>query len=136
MLEIMMPFSEDVGFRSQHPDQDTRLQVCGLGPDGKYSPVIVVSQRQIVPGSSTPHQGLQRQIIISLSSNSGLQLPWSEFTKVRVGNLRLLDPQGRVHHSSSKGLVNLLPSKDQRLEFKPDGTGHAGPLCPWSDNAL
>ncbi|KAH8797988.1 kinesin-like protein [Flagelloscypha sp. PMI_526] len=99
------------------------LQVCELGPDGKYSPVTVVSQGQIDPGSFTLHQGLQRRIVISLSSNSGLQLPWSEFTKVRVGNVRLLDPKGRVHDSSSRSLVTLPLLKDQKVEFKPDGTG-------------
>ncbi|KAJ7666502.1 kinesin-like protein [Mycena rosella] len=82
------------------------LQMCELAPDGQYSP------------------GLQRRINLTLSSNSGQQLPWMEFTKIRIGNVRLLDPNGRVHDSTSKAMVTLPLMKDQVVEFKPDGTGH------------
>jgi kinesin family protein 1 len=99
------------------------LQVAELAPDGSYVPVPVISQGCLDPGVFSLHQGLQRRIIISLSSNSGLQLPWQEFTKVRVGNVRLLDAKGRIHDSSSKAVVTLPLLKDQVVEFKPDGSG-------------
>ncbi len=99
------------------------LQVCELSPDGTYLPVPVISQGSHDPGVFSLHQGLQRRIVFSLSSNSGLQLPWQEFTKVRIGNLRLLDTKGRTHDSSSKSMTTLPLLKDQVVEFKPDGTG-------------
>lgn len=99
------------------------LQVCELGPDGQYAPVPVISQNALDPGSFSLHQGLQRRIVLSLSSNSGQQLPWIEFTKIRLGNVRLLDPKGRVHESTSKAVVTLPLQKEQSLEFKADGTG-------------
>lgn len=99
------------------------LQVCELSPDGKYSPVPVLSRGAADTGSFSLHQGLQRRLIISLSSNSGQQFPWIEFTKVRMGNVRLLDAKGRPHESTSKALVNLPLLKDQVVEFKPDGSG-------------
>ncbi|KDR74515.1 hypothetical protein GALMADRAFT_70915 [Galerina marginata CBS 339.88] len=99
------------------------LQVCELGPDGSYIPVPVISQGSLDPGVFSLHQGLQRRIIISLSSNSGLQLPWQDFTKIRIGNVRLLDAKGRIHDSSSKSLITLPLLKDQVVEFKPDGSG-------------
>lgn len=99
------------------------LQVCELGPDGSYVPVPVISQGSLDPGAFSLHQGLQRRIVLSLSSNSGQQLPWLEFTKVRIGNVRLLDPKGRMHESTSKALVTLPLLKDQTVEFRPDGTG-------------
>lgn len=99
------------------------LQICELGPDGQYAPVSVISQSPLDPGAFSLHQGLQRRIILSLSSNSGQQLPWIEFTKMRLGNVRLLDPKGRVHESSSKAIVTLPLLKEQELKFKPDGTG-------------
>ncbi|KAF8966416.1 kinesin-like protein [Flammula alnicola] len=99
------------------------LQVCELGPDGSYVPVPVISQGSLDPGVFSLHQGLQRRIVISLSSNSGLQLPWQEFTKVRIGNVRLLDAKGRIHDSTSKALVTLPLLKEQVVEFKPDGSG-------------
>jgi kinesin family member 1 len=99
------------------------LQICELGPDGQYVPASVISQGALDPGAFSLHQGLQRRILLSLSSNSGLQLPWIEFTKIRLGNIRLLDPKGRVHESTSKAIVTLPLLKEQDLKFKPDGTG-------------
>jgi kinesin family protein 1 len=43
-------------------------------------------------------------------------------TKVRVGNVRLLDAKGRVHESTSKDLVTLPLLQQQTLDFRPDGT--------------
>ncbi|KAJ6543932.1 kinesin-like protein [Mycena capillaripes] len=107
------------------------LQMCELAPDGQYAPVPVVSQGNLDPGCFSLHQGLQRRINLSLSSNSGHQLPWIEFTKVRIGNVRLLDANGRIHDSTSKAMVTLPLMKEQVLEFKPDGTGHLASEALW-----
>jgi kinesin family protein 1 len=107
------------------------LQMCELAPDGQYAPVPVVSQDSLDPGCFSLHQGLQRRISLTLSSNSGQQLPWIEFTKIRIGNVRLLDNNGRIHDSTSKALVTLPLMKDQVLEFKPDGTGHLAAEALW-----
>ncbi|KAG2014032.1 kinesin [Coprinopsis cinerea AmutBmut pab1-1] len=110
------------------------LQVCELGPDGSYVPVPVISQGSLDPGVFSLHQGLQRRISISLSSNSGQQLPWTEFTKIRIGNVRLLDPHGRIHDSTSKALVTLPLLKEQTLEFKPDGSGALAAEALWDSS--
>ncbi|KAF4615993.1 hypothetical protein D9613_011478 [Agrocybe pediades] len=110
------------------------LQVCELGPTGTYVPVPVISQGSLDPGVFSLHQGLQRRIIISLSSNSGLQLPWQEVTKVRIGNVRLLDAKGRIHEPSSKTLVTLPLLKEQNVEFKPDGTGVISAEALWDSS--
>ncbi|KAF9480826.1 kinesin-like protein [Pholiota conissans] len=110
------------------------LQVCELGPDGSYIPVPVISQGSLDPGVFSLHQGLQRRIVISLSSNSGLQLPWQEFSKVRIGNVRLLDAKGRVHDSTSKALITLPLLKDQVVEFKPDGSGALSAEALWDSS--
>lgn len=110
------------------------LQLCELGPDGQYAPVPVISQGNLDPGAFSLHQGLQRRLLLALSSNSGQQLPWSEFTRVRVGNVRLLDPKGRVHASTSKSLVTLPLLKDQTVEFKPDGTGTLTAEALWDSS--
>ena len=98
-------------------------QICELGPDGSYVPVPVISRGNLDPGAFLLHQGLQRRIVLSLSSNSGHQLPWIEFIKMRIGNVRLLDAKGRMHDSTSKALVTLPLLKEQNVLFKPDGTG-------------
>jgi kinesin family protein 1 len=110
------------------------LQVCELGPDGSYVPVSVISQNTLDPGVFTLHQGLQRRIVLTLSSSSGQQLPWTEVTRVKVGNVRLLDPQGRVHDSTSKPTITLPLLKDQTIEFKADGTGVLGAEVLWDSS--
>lgn len=110
------------------------LQICELGPDGQYVPVPVVSQGALDPGSFSLHQGLQRRIVLTLSSNSGQQLPWIDFTKIRVGNVRLLDPKGRVHESTAKALVTLPLQKEQSLEFRPDGTSFLRAEALWDSS--
>ncbi|KAL0949081.1 hypothetical protein HGRIS_009175 [Hohenbuehelia grisea] len=99
------------------------LQIRELAADGQYTPVPVVSQSPLDPGSFTLHQGLQRRVVISLSSSSGRQLPWMEFTRLRIGNVRLVDPKGRIHETTSKAIVTLPLLKEQTVDFKPDGTG-------------
>lgn len=110
------------------------LQICELGPDGFYAAVPVISHNSLDPGVFSLHQGLQRRIMLFLSSNSGQQLPWLEFTKVRLGNVRLLDPKGRIHDSTSKALVTLPLQKEQTVEFKPDGTGMLSAEALWDSS--
>lgn len=110
------------------------LQICELGPDGTYVPVSVISQGDLDIGSFLLHQGLQRRVNLSLSSNSGQQLPWSGFTKVRMGNIRLLDAKGRIHESTSKALITLPLMKEQNVEFRPDGTGILQASALWDSS--
>ncbi|RXW24238.1 hypothetical protein EST38_g1621 [Candolleomyces aberdarensis] len=110
------------------------LQVCELGPDGSYVPVSVISQNTLDPGVFTLHQGLQRRIALTISSSSGQQLPWTEFTRVKVGNVRLLDPQGRIHDSTSKATITLPLLKEQTVEFKADGTGVLSAEVLWDSS--
>ncbi|KZT20641.1 kinesin-like protein [Neolentinus lepideus HHB14362 ss-1] len=109
-------------------------QICELAPSGEYAPVSVLSQGYLDPGSFTLHQGLQRRFAITLSSSSGRQLPWLEITKARLGNVRLLDAKGRMHESTSKALITLPLLKDQKVEFKPDGSGSLSADVLWDSS--
>lgn len=110
------------------------LSVCELGLDGKYTPVPVVSHSPLDPGLFSLRQGLQRRLQLTLACNSGKQLPWIAFTKVRIGNVRLLDSKGRMHESESKDLVEVKLPKQQVVEFKPDGTGMLSIEVPWDSS--
>lgn len=110
------------------------VQICELSPAGGYEPVPLVSQGDHDPGCFSVHQGLQRRIFITMSSDSGQQLPWSEVTKVRIGNVRLLDAKGRTHDSTSKSVVMLPLLKTQTREFKPDGTGNLTCEAVWDSS--
>lgn len=126
--------SETEFFMEQTHDVVAWVQLCELGPDGEYIPVPVVTSSGIDPGTYTLHQGLQRRIGLHLVCNSGRQLPWSEFTRVRTGNVRLLDPKGQVHDSTSKHLVTLPLLQHQDVEFKPDGTGELRAEALWDSS--
>ena len=110
------------------------LQICELTPEGTYAPVPVVSQGVLDPGCFSLHQGLQRRIVLNLTSNSGRQFPWTDMTRVRIGNVRLLDDKGRIHDSTSRPLVTLPLLQDQTVEFKPDGTGALTAQALWDSS--
>lgn len=110
------------------------LQLCELGPDGQYTPVPVISHGRVDSGCFSVHQGLQRRLVITLQCNSGHQFPWIEFTKVRIGDIRLLDAKGHVHESTSKAMITLPLMKDQTVDFKPDGTGTLVAECLWDSS--
>ncbi|KAI6151632.1 hypothetical protein BKA82DRAFT_1001661 [Pisolithus tinctorius] len=118
----------------QSHDVAARIQVRELGADGEYKPVPVVSQGGLDPGAFFLHQGLQRRIVLELSSDSGSQFPWTDVTKIRVGNVRLLDPKGRIHDSTSKAMVTLPLLADQVVEFKSDGTGSLTAQALWDSS--
>lgn len=120
----VMRRSENDFVVAQTHDVVVWMQICELGLDGKYVGVPVISQGSVDPGAFSIHQGLQRRIVVELSSNSGQQLPWREVTKMKIGNVRILDLKSHViRESSSKAFVTLALQKEQRLEFRPDGTG-------------
>lgn len=121
-LPLMRRSENDFVVEQMH-DVVAWLQISELTPDGTYAPVSIVSQGNLDPGAFLLHQGLQRRIVLSLSSNSGRQLPWTEVTRIRLGNVRLLDAKGLLHESTSKSLVTLPLLQHQTVEYKPDGTG-------------
>jgi kinesin family protein 1 len=110
------------------------FEICELAPDGEYTPVPVIAQGDLDPGACMLHQGLQRRVVLSLSSTSGRQLPWVEVAKIRLGNIRLLDAKGRVHESTSKSLVTLPLQQQQTVEFRPDGTGMLSATALWDSS--
>lgn len=132
-VQLMRRSETDFVIEQSH-DVAARIQVCELGANGEYTPVPVVSQGGLDPGAFFLHQGLQRRIVVELSSDSGPQLPWTDFVKVRVGNVRLLDPKGRIHDSTSKSMVTLPLLADQTVEFKPDGTGSLTAQALWDSS--
>ncbi|KAH9991622.1 hypothetical protein BJV74DRAFT_877977 [Russula compacta] len=126
--------SETDFFMEQSHDIVSWLQVRELGADGQYVPVPVVTQGNLDPGAFSLHQGLQRRVVLTMTSNSGRQLPWTEVVKIKVGNVRLLDAKGRVHEPSSRPLVTLPLQQDQVVEFKPDGSGVLSAESLWDSS--
>ncbi|KAI0786506.1 kinesin-domain-containing protein [Abortiporus biennis] len=130
----LMRRSETDFVTEQTHDVVAWLQICELAPDGNYLPVNVVSQGVLDPGTFSLHQGLQRRLILTLSSSSGRQLPWNEVVRIRLGNVRLLDAKGRLHEAQSKPLITLPLLQEQPVEFKPDGSGVLSATALWDSS--
>ena len=126
--------SENDFVTEQMHDVTAWLQVCELAPDGTYKPVPVVSSSYLDPGAFQLHQGLQRRLVLTLSSHSGRQLPWTEVTRIRLGNIRHLDAKGLLHDSPSKALTTLPLLQDQTIEYRPDGTGNITAEALWDSS--
>jgi kinesin family member 1 len=133
ILQPMRRSETDFNMEQSH-DIVSWLQIRELGPDGQYVPVPVVTQGNLDPGAFSLHQGLQRRVVLTMTSNSGRQLPWAEVVKIKVGNVRLLDAKGRVHESSSRSLVTLPLQQDQVVEFRPDGSGILSAESLWDSS--
>lgn len=113
------------------------MQICELGVDGTYVGVPVVSQGGVDAGAFRLRQGLQRRIVLELCSSSGQQLPWREVTKMKMGDVRMLDCRSGVTRespsssstsgsslgSSKEAFVTLALKGEQKVVFRPDGTG-------------
>lgn len=110
------------------------LQISELSPDGTYAPTPVILQGGLDPGAFMLHQGLQRRLVLCLSTHSGRQLPWTEIIRIRLGNIRLLDAKGRVHESQSKPLVTLPLLHNQSAEYKADGTATLTSTALWDSS--
>jgi len=129
MMMMMMRRSENEFVVAQTHDVLVWMQICELGVDGTYVGVPVISHGSVDAGAFRLRQGLQRRIVLELCSSSGQQLPWREVTKMKMGDVRMLDCRsGMTRESSSLGsskeaFVTLALKKEQRVVFRPDGTG-------------
>ena len=134
-LQVMRRSETDFVVEQIH-DVVSWVQVTELSANGSYVPLPVVTQGYLDPGSFSLHQGLQRRLVLTLVSNSGRQLPWMQVSRVKLGNVRLLDAKGRVHESVSPDLVDLkLLKQQQTVEYKPDGTGSLTAEALWDSGA-
>lgn len=112
-------------------DITTWLQVQELDASGEYKPVQVSSHGSLDPGSFSLRQGLQRRITLTMNHQSGRQLPWRKITKLSLGGIRLLDPKGRLHESSSSGDIEIPLPKHQEPQYNADGSSQLTVTCGW-----
>ncbi|KAI5296453.1 kinesin-like protein Klp8 [Ascosphaera acerosa] len=83
-------------FVEERNDVFARVQILELAESGNYLPVEVTMADQLDVGTFQLHQGLQRRIALHLTHSTSESLPWGDITRLRVGNIRLLDPCGKV----------------------------------------
>ncbi|KAK0560480.1 hypothetical protein OC844_003733 [Tilletia horrida] len=112
------------------------VQLCELNASGQYQPVQVRAQSSLDPGAFYLRQGLQRKLVLQLAHDSGRQFKWSKIKKVQIGDIRLLDPKGRVHTSAEADPIDLpLSNKQQTIDFHANGTSELM-LWAWWDSSV
>ena len=111
------------------------VQIFELAPNGDYEAVQVTSQHTLDSGSFALRQGLQRKILLILTSNSGRQLPWIFIPRLRLGSIRLLDENTRIQQTSAKGMIDLKSFRQLAVEYRTDGTSRIGVEALWDSGA-
>lgn len=118
----------------QQHDILAHIEIRELGERGEYEPVQVVSTNALDAGSFFLRQGIQRRFVLELSSNSGRAFPWKRISRVLLGNVRMLDGQGRVHAATSAADAELRGMGNPRPLFSSDGTSTLSFAAAWDSS--
>lgn len=123
-------------YNEEGHDIFARMQVLEIGEDGSYQPVEVVQKNIMDNGTYQLHQGLQRRIALDLTHTSGNILPLQDVTSLRIGNVHLIDPSGKVPDLSSQQTdVTLMPVSPPIVRTNPDGTTNIRVVTHWDSSS-
>ena len=112
-----------------------KVQILEMSEAGEYVAVDVEQHTNADPGTYQLRQGLQRRIVLSLSCASGESLEWGSVNKVRIGNIRLLEPRGStsaVNKPSSEIALKLL--QDPNTTSFASGTQQVTAIGQWDSS--
>lgn len=123
-------------YSDERHDVFARVQVLEIGEDGTYAPVEVVQNDTLDQGAYQLHQGLQRRIVLSLVHSSGDALPWKELDRLQVGQIRLLDSEGKVSDCDEhQGDVLLSLLSPPVMRGNSDGSVNVKVCAQWDSSA-
>ncbi|KAI5287805.1 kinesin-like protein Klp8 [Ascosphaera aggregata] len=127
--------AESEFYSEERNDVFARVQILELAESGRYLPVEVTLTGPLDSGTYQLHQGLQRRIAIHLTHSAGENLPWANVTNLKVGNIRLLDPYGKVPdmdvHSPD---VHLKLTREPLVKDNADGTTNVSIIGQWDSS--
>lgn len=127
--------AESEYYNEERNDVFARIQILELAENGKYLPVEVTMTGPLDAGTYQLHQGLQRRIAIHLTHSAGENLPWADITKLKIGNIRLLDPYGKVPDMDVNSPdVYLKLVKDPLIKDNADGTTNVSIVGQWDSS--
>lgn len=86
--------------QEQH-DVFAKYQILEVSENGDYQAVEVEQDSNLDTGAYQLHQGLQRRVVVSLTHNSSESLQWTDACSIRIGNIRLVDPWGKIPNVST-----------------------------------
>ncbi|KAI9836963.1 MAG: kinesin-like protein Klp8 [Thelocarpon superellum] len=122
-------------YTEESHDVFARIQLLELGETGEYAPVDVVQQHDMDAGVYQLHQGLQRRIVVNLTHSSGDALQWQDVSGLRIGNVRLVDPSGKMPDlSSPTPEIPLKPTGAPYVTVNANGTRQVTVIGQWDSS--
>lgn len=122
-------------YTEERHDVFSRVQILELSETGEYLPVEVVQSSDIDPGSFQLRQGLQRRVQLSLTHSSREALQWRDITHIRIGQVRLLDPRGKIPDLSSPTReIRLSSVLGPVVKTNADGTSTVTVVAQWDSS--
>ncbi|KAI5298261.1 kinesin-like protein Klp8, partial [Ascosphaera atra] len=122
-------------YNDERHDVFGRVQILELAENGDYLPVEVTMGGPLDTGIYQLHQGLQRRVAIHLTHSSGESLPWADITQLKVGNIRLLDPWGKIPDMDVQSPdVYLKLVQDPLVKNNADGTANVTIIGQWDSS--
>ncbi|KAI5850349.1 hypothetical protein DFP73DRAFT_571768 [Morchella snyderi] len=122
-------------YTEERHDVFSTVQILELSETGEYLPVEVLQQSDIDPGSFQLRQGLQRRVQLSLTHSSRDALQWRDITHIRMGQVCLLDPRGKIPGlSSTTREIRLNPVLGPAVITNADGTSTVTVVAQWDSS--
>ena len=113
----------------------TKVQILELSETGEYVPVEVAKHSDLDSGAHQLHQGLQRRILLSLTYNSSETLQWHDVDSLRVGTIRMLDPNGnKPDLASSTPEILLKAVQEPIVKDSMNGTSNITLVGQWDSS--
>ena len=119
--------------QEQH-DVFTKVQILEMSEYGDYLPAEVEQHSNLDTGTYQLRQGLQRRIMVNITHTSSEPLKWRDICSMRAGNIRLVDPLGKMPDlfTSADIPLKLVQPPDTREEA--DGTTFITIIGQWDSS--
>jgi kinesin family protein 1 len=127
--------AESEFYTEERHDIFTRIQLQEISEFGDYQPVEVVQSSGLDAGAYQLHQGLQRRIVISMTTSSAKALQWKDVKALRVGRVILLDQDGKASDlDTPQTEVPLKLAAPVTVKDNADGTFNVTAICQWDSS--
>ena len=126
--------SESEYYALEQHDVFARVQMLEMSETGEYHPVEVEQHNTLENGTYQLHQGLQRRIVVHLTHTSSDTLGWKDISCMRVGNIRLVDPWGKVPDLSISPEIQLKLVYPPSIEDDSSGTSQITIIGQWDSS--
>ncbi|CEG77621.1 hypothetical protein RMATCC62417_12336 [Rhizopus microsporus] len=108
------------------------IQIAELDSEGNYAPVPVTHDPM---EAFSLRQGIQRRISLTLVHDSGNQFQWKNISCLKIGQVRLVDQQGRLLETTSAEPVEIQLFPQTGAELDKSGISRMMAQGPWDIRA-